>query len=171
MILFTLALEKMDNSSVSTTQRTDRVRTALVCELVTGSALRLLGAAVLALLMALPAAAHPGHGPDAPVTNVGTVLDISVNQARTVDQLQDKQEVRASALASSSCCYGLSANYATAGCASGVTCGSGSCGHSSGVALSYGPDTARTAKAMVAYVSDHLLAGLAPGPDDRPPRP
>lgn len=170
MILFTLALERMDNSSVSTTQRTERVRTALVCELVTRSALHLLVAAVLALLMALPAAAHPGHGPDAHVTNVGTVLDISVDQARTVDQLPHKHEVQVSALVSSSCCCGLSTSYTTSGCASGMTCGSGSCGHSSGVAVSYGPDTARTAKAMVAYASEHLLAGLVPGPDDRPPR-
>ena len=142
-----------------------------MCELVTGSALRLLIAAVLALLLALPAAAHRGHGPDTSVANVGAVLDTSVDQARSVDRPRDKQEVRAYALVSSSCCCGLGANSTTSGCGSGITCGSGSCGHSSGLALSYGANTARTAKAMVAYVSEHLPAGLAPGPDDRPPRP
>ena len=140
-------------------------------ELVTGFGLRLLIAAVLATLLALPAAAHRGHGPDTSVANVGAVLDTSVDQARSVDRLQDKQEVRASALVSSSCCCGLGANSTTSGCGTGMTCGSGSCGHSSSVVLSYGADTARAAKAMIAYASEHLLAGLAPGPNDRPPRP
>jgi hypothetical protein len=142
-----------------------------VSGLVTGFGLRLLITAVLATLLALPAAAHQGHGPDTSVTNVGAVLDISVDQARSVDRLQDKQEVRASALVSSSCCCGLGANSTTSGCGTVMACGSGSCGHSSSVVLSYGADTARTAKAMIAFVSEHLLAGLAPGPDDRPPRP
>ena len=140
-------------------------------ELVTGFGLRLLIAAVLATLLALPTAAHPGHGLDTPVTNVGAVFDTSLDQARSVDRRQDEQEVRASALASSSCCCGLGANSTTSGSGSGMTCGSGASGHSSGLELSYGADTARTAKAMFAYVSEHLLAGLAPGPDDRPPRP
>ena len=140
-------------------------------ELVTGFGLRLLIAAVLATLLALPAAAHRGHGPDTSVTNVGAVLDTSVDQTRSVDRLQDRQEVRASALASSSCCCGLGANSTPSGCGTGMTCGSGSCGHNSSVVLSYGADTARAAKAMIAYASEHLLAGLAPGPNDRPPRP
>lgn len=169
-MLFALALLKNAHwFRVGQPQRTER-GFALVCDLVTGSVLRLLIAAVLASLLALPAVADRGHGPDTSVTNVVAVFDTSVAQARSVDRLQGKQEVRAYALASTSCCCGLGANSTTSGCGSGMTCGSASCGHSN-VALSYSADTARTAKAMVAYVSEHLLAGLALGPDDRPPRP
>jgi hypothetical protein len=141
-----------------------------VCKLVTGFGLRLLIAAVLATLLALPAAAHRGHGQETAVTSSGAVLDNLADQARSVAQLADKQEARSYARASPSCCCRLGANFMASGSGSGMTCGSGASGHISGLALPYGADTAGPAKAMFAYISEYLLAGLAPGPGDRPPR-
>jgi hypothetical protein len=144
-----------------------------VCTRVIGSGLRLLIAAAFCSLLALPAAAHPGHGHDRSALIAVVALDALVDRASAGDVGQGEQVTAAPApaLDSSSCCCGQSGCSAGSGCGSGMASGSGSCGQCSGaLVLSYALCVAPLAKGAVACLSDQLLAGDAPGPGDRPPR-
>ena len=137
------------------------------------SGLRLLIAAVLCSLLALPAAAHSGHGHDA--SALTAALDALVDRANARDVGSGAQVIAASASAlhssSCCCCCGQSGYCEFSGCGSGLACESGSCSHVNGaLALLSAARVAPSAKGEVACLSDQLLAGDAPGPDDRPPR-
>jgi len=68
-------------------------------------------------------------------------------------------------------CCGQSGCCAGSGCGSGMGCGSGSCGYgSSTLVLSHTVCVTPPVNGAVAFLSNQVLAGDAPGPNDRPPR-
>ena len=138
---------------------------------VIGSGLRLLIAAALYSLSALPAAAHPGHRHDTTAVIAVAADDTLVSRASSSDVEQGAQVIAAPApaLVSSFCCCGQSGCCASSGCGLGMTCGS--CGASgNALVVSHAVRVASPAKAAIACLSDQLLAGDAASPDDRPPR-
>lgn len=143
-----------------------------VCTPVIGLGLRLLIAAMLCSLLALPAAAHPGHVHDTTVHIVVAAPDTLVKRASSGDVDRGAQVVAsAPPTLVFSCCSTQGGCCAGSGCCSGMACGSGSCCHGgSALVLSHAVRVARPAKVAPASRSDRSLAGYAAGPDDRPPR-
>lgn len=143
-----------------------------MCTRVIGSGLRLLVAALLCWLLTLPAAAHFGHGRDMSALIKIATFDVLVDRASSRDASQGARVIAAPAPALvSSCCCGQSGCCVGSGLGSGMACGPGSCGHGSG-ALDWSHPVRIEPSAMGAGIClfDQLLAGVAPGPDDRPPR-
>ncbi len=146
---------------------------AEVCTRFIDPGLRLLIAAALCSLLALPAAAHPGHGHDTPAPFAVPALDTLIDRASSsgVDQGAQMIAAPAPALVFSCCCRGQNGCCTDCDCGVTMTCASGSCGSCNAAAvLSYAVRVAPSAKGAVATLSDQVLAGDAPGPDDRPPR-
>jgi hypothetical protein len=143
-----------------------------VCARVIWSGVGLLIAAVLHSLFIFPAAAHSGHGHDAAVSIIATAPDGLVDRESAGDVAQDDHLIVAYAAASlsSPCWCGRTGSSMGCGCGCGMACGSGSCGHASGVLTSWRAVDVELPAKGVGCLSSRLLAGYAPGPDERPPR-
>ena len=143
-----------------------------MCSEVITSGIRLLIGAVLWSLLALPAAAHPGHGHHNDGSEVVAVAVAPVVHRDVRREAQAIATIATSAVLSGCCsCSGQSGCCSGFGCGLGMTCGATSCNPGTGAALVLGAvGLAPPAKAAPACRSGRLLAGDAPGPDDRPPR-
>ena len=134
--------------------------------------LRLLIAAALCSLLALPAAAHPGHGHDTPAPFAVPALDTLIDRASSsgVDQGAQMIAAPAPALVFSCCCRGQNGCCTDCDCGVTMTCASGSCGSCNAAAvLSYAVRVAPSAKGAVATLSDKSwpVMPLAPTTDRR----
>lgn len=137
-----------------------------------GFGLQMLIAVMISALLAMPAAAHPGHVHDTPARVAAVTLDALIVQVSSDDFDQQEQVIAIAArpLMSSCCCCGQNGCCTASGCNAGMTCGSGSCGSGNALVLSHAGYVAPLAKRASAAHSDQILAGKTRGPDDRPPR-
>lgn len=144
-----------------------------MCFRVITSGVRLLIAAVFFLLLAFPAAAHPGHDHGASPLIAVAALDALLDQASSGELGTGEQVIAAPTQApiTSCCCCRHDGCCTGVGCGTGMAAGSGSCDYSgSAIVGSHAVRVAFSAKGAVARLSDQLLAGDAPSPNDRPPR-
>ena len=135
---------------------------------------RLLIAAVFCLLLAFPAAAHPGHDHGASPLIAVAALDALIDQPSSCEPGKGQQVIAAPAWTSLTstccCCCGQSGCCTGSACKGAMACGSGSCGHGGALVLLPAARGTPPAKSVGAAPSDQLLAGNTLGPADRPPR-
>jgi len=135
-------------------------------------ALRLLMAAGLCSLLALPAAAHPGHRHDRSAISAGVGLEKLVQQIAFDERYQEEDAVTTSveAFGFEACC-GQNETLMGSGCSSAMTCTCVSYGHGGALALSYGADLLLCPSGKVVALRQQVLAGLDPASWQLAPRP
>lgn len=134
---------------------------------------RLAAAVALLALLSLATVVNAEAGPYVSERSTIASADVSILQTSPGDpgQMMEASTTVVTDLLPKSLCCDLQRSCIGSACCAGMACGSGSyCDGNGALDTAFHYRTAPLDGGAYAWHSDHFLDGIAPAPDDRPPR-